>query len=80
MRAGRSVGGEGEGDDAVAGRRGETGGGGSTGGKVAGTGGAIGGVDTYVHACGLSGRLLRLTVDNEGTTPLMMAALNGQWT
>ena len=30
---------------------------------------AVEGVDVYEHACGLTGRFLRLTVDNEGDTP-----------
>ena len=36
---------------------------------VCASGYAVEGVDVYEHACGLTGRFLRLTVDNEGDTP-----------
>ena len=45
--------------------------------KVCASGSSVEGVDVYSHACGQSGRFMRLTVDNEGDVPINLREFTG---
>ena len=46
--------------------------------SVCATGGAVDGTDVYAHACGATGRYMRLSVDNSGDLPFNLAEVDAR--